>query len=58
MDKLNDPKPKKKGFFSLLKASMAKSSEGCGPECGCHAPPPLKVSATPEAGKPKDDATK
>jgi hypothetical protein len=58
MDKLNEPKPKKKGFFALLKASMAKSSEGCGPECGCHAAPAPKAPSTPEAAKPKDDATK
>ncbi len=52
MDKVNEPKPKKKGFFALLKASMEKSSEGCGPECGCHAAPPPKVPVPPEAGKP------
>lgn len=28
---------KKKGFLSLLKESLMKSNEGCGPECGCHA---------------------
>ena len=37
MDKTNDAKPKKKGFFSVLKESMKKTSEGCGPGCGCHA---------------------
>ena len=37
MDKTNDAKPKKKGFFSVLKESMTKTSEGCGPGCGCHA---------------------
>ena len=44
MDKTNDAKPKKKGFFSVLKESMTKTSEGCGPGCGCHA----------EKEKPKD----
>lgn len=28
--------PKKKGFFAILKESMTKTSEGCGPGCGCH----------------------
>ena len=28
---------KKKGFFTLLKESIAKSNDGCGPGCGCHA---------------------
>lgn len=27
---------RKKGFFSLLKDSILKSNEGCGPGCGCH----------------------
>jgi len=27
----------KNGLVSLLKESMAKASEGCGPGCGCHA---------------------
>ena len=36
MDKTNDAKPKKKGLFDILKESMAKTSEGCGPGCGCH----------------------
>jgi hypothetical protein len=37
MDKTTEAKPKKKGFFALLKESMTKTSEGCGPGCGCHA---------------------
>lgn len=37
MDKTNDAKPKKKGFFGILKESITKTSEGCGPGCGCHA---------------------
>ena len=28
---------KKKGFFAILKESIAKSNDGCGPGCGCHA---------------------
>ncbi len=36
MDETNEAKPMKKGFFATLKESMAKTSEGCGPECGCH----------------------
>lgn len=36
MSKNNEEKPKKKGFFAILKESMAKTSEGCGPGCGCH----------------------
>ena len=36
MDKTNEAKPKKKGFFATLKESMTKTSEGCGPGCGCH----------------------
>ena len=31
-----EAKPKKKGFFALLIESMTKTSEGCGPGCGCH----------------------
>jgi hypothetical protein len=37
LDKPADTKPKKKGLFALLKESMKKTSEGCGPGCGCHA---------------------
>lgn len=28
---------KKKGIFALLMESIAKSNDGCGPGCGCHA---------------------
>lgn len=28
---------KKKGLWALLKESIAKSNDGCGPGCGCHA---------------------
>ncbi len=36
MEKTKDATPKKKGFFATLKESMTKTSEGCGPACGCH----------------------
>jgi hypothetical protein len=36
MDKKTEEKTKKKSFFALLKESMIKTSEGCGPGCGCH----------------------
>ena len=36
MDKTSEAKPKKKGFFATLKESMTRTSEGCGPDCGCH----------------------
>ncbi len=36
MEKTKEAKPKKKGFFATLKESMTKTSEGCGPDCGCH----------------------
>lgn len=29
-------KQEKKGFWSLLKESVDKSSSGCGPGCGCN----------------------
>ena len=35
MGKTNEAKSKK-GFFGILKESMTKTSEGCGPGCGCH----------------------
>ena len=28
---------KKKSIFALLRESIAKSNDGCGPGCGCHA---------------------
>ena len=37
MDNTTEAKPKKRGIFVLLKESMTKTSEGCGPGCGCHA---------------------
>ena len=39
MENTREDKPKKKkGFFAILKESMAKTSEGCGPDCGCNVP--------------------
>lgn len=37
MDEITGANQKKKGLFALLKESMTKTSEGCGPGCGCHA---------------------
>jgi len=37
MDKTNETKPKKKGFLGVLKESMTKTSEGCGPDWCCTA---------------------
>ncbi len=53
MDKPPEPKPKKKGFslFDLLKESLAKASEGCGPGCGCHVEPEKKKAKSAEAIK-------
>ena len=50
MDKTSEAKPKK-GFFALLKESMTKTSEGCGPGCGCH------VEEKPDEAKAGADAT-
>ncbi len=36
MSKIKEAKPKKKGFLATLKESITKTSEGCGPACGCH----------------------
>jgi hypothetical protein len=36
MTKPNEVQPKKKGLWALLIESMTKTSEGCGPGCGCH----------------------
>ena len=43
MRKTDETERKKKGFFAILKESMAKTSEGCGPDCGCHADEPHPV---------------
>jgi hypothetical protein len=36
MDKKIETQSLKKGLFAFLKESMKKTSEGCGPGCGCH----------------------
>jgi hypothetical protein len=49
-----EPKGKKQGFFALLKESILKSNEGCGPGCGCHTAnekKPAKGSAAVKPGK-------
>ena len=43
MSTTKEAKPKKKGFFATLKESMTKTSEGCGPDCGCHVQEETKV---------------
>jgi hypothetical protein len=45
----------KKGFWALLKESIAMSNDGCGPGCGCHAADDTKVKGGPVAagGKKK-----
>jgi hypothetical protein len=40
----------KKGFWSVLKESIAKSNDGCGPGCGCHAGDDKKSKGAPAAG--------
>ena len=37
MQESSGKKGAKKGFFAMLKESIIKSNEGCGPGCGCHA---------------------
>jgi hypothetical protein len=51
MPETNEPKGKKKGFFALLKESITKSSEGCGPGCGCHTADEQKKAKDGEAAK-------
>jgi hypothetical protein len=53
MDKTNEakPKPKKKGFFATLKESMTKTSDGCGPNCGCHVEGKEKEATGSEAAE-------
>ena len=42
---------KKKGFFALLKESIVKSNDGCGPGCGCYAVDAKKAKGGEVAGK-------
>ena len=44
MEKQNETKPEKKGFWSVIKESMNKASSGCGPGCGCHSEKPAVKS--------------
>jgi len=52
MPETNETKGKKKGFFALLKESVTKSNEGCGPGCGCHAAAEKKKAKGSEAAFP------
>jgi len=45
---------KKKGLFALFMESIAKSNDGCGPGCGCHAVDEKKE----KVGKTGEDARK
>jgi len=51
MPDTNETKDKKKGFFALLKESVAKSTDGCGPGCGCHTADEKKKAKGGEAAK-------
>lgn len=44
---------KKKGIFALLLESIARSNDGCGPGCGCHAAHEKKPKAKEAAGDKK-----
>ena len=37
MNEASQKNETKKGLWALLKESIAKSNDGCGPGCGCHA---------------------
>ena len=56
MGKTTETKPKKKGFFATLRESMTKTSEGCGPDCGCHAVEKKKEAKDGEAGEKAEPA--
>ncbi|MCX6640502.1 MAG: hypothetical protein NTW14_08490 [bacterium] len=51
MDKKIETQSLKKGLFAFLKESMKKTSEGCGPGCGCHADDEKKEVKDSEATK-------
>lgn len=55
MQAMNDTKHKK-GFFAMLKESIIKSNEGCGPGCGCHAAKDKKPAKGGESAKPAKKA--
>ena len=44
---------KKKGIFALLMESIAKSNDGCGPGCGCHAVDEKKAKGDKAMGDAK-----
>ena len=44
---------RKKGLWALLKESIAKSNDGCGPDCGCHAVAEKKAKGGEVAGEGK-----
>jgi len=46
-------KGKKKGIWALLKESIAKSNDGCGPGCGCHAEDGKKANGDKVEGNGK-----
>ncbi len=43
----------KKGLWAVLKESIAKSNDGCGPGCGCHAADEKKAKGGTVAGDGK-----
>jgi hypothetical protein len=55
MKKTEKKDGKKTGLWALLKESIAKSNDGCGPGCGCHAADEKKVKGVEgaESGKNK-----
>jgi hypothetical protein len=48
--KANGPK---KGFWAILKESIAKSNDGCGPGCGCRAADDKKAMCREGEGEGK-----
>lgn len=44
---------KKKSIWALLKESIIKSNDGCGPGCGCHAADEKKAKGDKVAGDGK-----
>lgn len=58
MDTKKQSTPKKKGLWALMKASMTKTSSGCGPGCSCHSEEPdtkVQKSAS-DTDRAKDNA--
>ena len=52
MPSKTEMKVRKQGFFAMLKESIVKSNEGCGPGCGCHAADDKKPASGTAAAKP------